>query len=280
MTDERRAMLARVVQRSLVIVLGVALLIEVVVGALVIAARGDIGVDFRFYRDLAARWASTGVYFQPYQLQGRYVSTTLVDTFYPPIALLLFVPFLVLPAFLWWLIPIVVLAYVIASWRPNFWAIAVMIALMMWVRAFGAFLWGNTDMWLVAAVAAGLRWGWPAALIAIKPSVLPFMLVGLRSRSFYIGIALLVLVSIFMWQLWADWVIAIRNMDQRIDYSLGSITLYLVPIVAWLGRRRPIGEPLLTWRPSPLNPRLPALRRPAVLPRSQGSPVRRRKGSA
>ena len=98
MTDKRRAMLLRVAQRTLVIVLGSALLIEVVIGALVIAAPGDIGVDFRFYRDLTARWVTAGTYFQPHQLQGPYVSTTLVDTFYPPIALLLFVPFLALPA--------------------------------------------------------------------------------------------------------------------------------------------------------------------------------------
>jgi len=261
-------MLARVAQRTLVIVLGSALVIEVVVGALVIAAPGDIGVDFRFYRDLAARWVADGTYFQPYQLEGPYVSTTLVDTFYPPIALLLFVPFLILPAILWWLIPIAVLLYVIAGWRPNLWAVAVMIVLMMWVRAFGAYLWGNTDMWLVAAVAAGLRWGWPAALIAIKPSVLPFMLIGVRRRSFWIAIAALVLVSIPMWELWGDWVIAIRNMDQRPDYSLGSITLYLVPIVAWLGRRRALGEPMLTSQASPPSLRLPALRRPAAPPRS------------
>jgi hypothetical protein len=270
---------ARVLGRTLVIILGSLLVVEVVIGALVIGSHGDIGVDFRFYRDLAARWMADGTYFQPYQLEGPYVSTSLVDTFYPPIALLLFVPFLVLPAFLWWLTPIVVLAYVIASWRPNFWAIALMIALMMWVRAFGAFLWGNTDMWLVAAVAAGLRWGWPAALIAIKPSVLPFILVGTRSRFFWIATAAVVLVSIPMWELWRDWVIAIRNMDLRLDYSLGSVTLYLVPVVAWFGRRRAIGEPILTVRPSLPNLRSQALRRPARPLRSPASPARPRSGS-
>jgi hypothetical protein len=273
-------MLGRVAQRTLVIVLGAALLIEVVVGAQVIAAPGDIGVDFRFYRDLAARWVADGTYFQPYQLEGPYVSTTLVDTFYPPIALLLFVPFLVLPAVLWWVIPMAILIYVIVSWRPNLWAIAVMMALMMWVRAFGAFLWGNTDMWLAAAVAAGLRWGWPAALIAIKPSVLPFMLIGFRSRSFWIAIAVIALVSIPMWALWRDWVIAIRNMDQRLDYSLGSVTLYLVPIVAWLGRRRAIGEPI--WKAPGSLPNLQrrAAPRPAAPPPSLASPEQPRKGSA
>jgi hypothetical protein len=268
LTDDPRAMLAWVAQRTLVIVLGSALLIEVVVGTLVIAAPGDIGVDFRFYHDLAARWVAEGTYFQPYQLTGPYASTTLVDTFYPPIALFLFVPFLVVPAILWWLIPIVVLVYVIARLRPNMWAVAAMIVLMMWVRAFGAFLWGNTDMWVVATVAAALRWGWPAALIAIKPSVLPFMILGVRSRSFWMAIAILVVVSIPLWELWGDWVIAIRNMDPRLDYSLGSFTLYLVPVVAWLGRRRASGEPLLTWRPSPMNLRLPVLRRPAAPPRA------------
>jgi hypothetical protein len=258
-TDERRAISVRVLQRALVIVLGSALVVEITVGALVIAAPGDIGVDFRFYRDLAARWVATGMYFQPHQLEGSYISTTLVDTFYPPIALLLFLPFLILPAILWWLIPIAVLAYVIAAWRPNLWAVVGMIVLMMWVRAFGAFLWGNTDMWLAAAVAAGLRWGWPAALIAIKPSVLPFMLIGVRSRSFWLVVALLAVVSLPMWELWADWLVAIRNMDQRPDYSIGSITLYLVPIVAWLGRQRPSAVPEGTKPSSPATLRSPVV---------------------
>ena len=63
------------------------------------------GVDFLLYRDAAARWLAGGPYFEPYQLAGPYPITA-GDVLYPPVALWLFVPFTVLPAVLWWAIPI------------------------------------------------------------------------------------------------------------------------------------------------------------------------------
>ena len=92
-------------------------------------------------------------------------------------------------------------------------------------------------------MAGGLQWGWPAALIAIKPSVLPFLLVGVRRRSFWVAGAILGLASLTLWPLWPVYVTAIRNMELRSDYSLGSVTLLLMPIVAWFARRRPTEAP-------------------------------------
>ncbi len=217
--------------------------VEVAIGIVVVGGAGDLGVDFRFYRDAAVRWIQEGTFYLPHQLAGPYEVATLVDVIYPPSALLLFVPFTVVPAVLWWAIPITVLGYVIGSWRPSLWALPAMIILLMWVRAFGAFLWGNTDMWMAAAIAAGLRWGWPAALILIKPSILPFVLVGVRRRSFWIVAIVASGVSIgLFWPRWLDYVQVLRNMVPRPDYSLGSVTLLLVPVVAWL-TRRPVDSP-------------------------------------
>ena len=47
--------------------------------------------------------------------------------------------------------------------------------------------------------------------------------------------------------------IQVRNMELRPNYSLGSVTLLLVPIVAWFARRRPSGSPAPSERSSPLT---------------------------
>lgn len=229
--------------KVLVVVLAATLVVEVAIGVVVIGGAGDIGVDFRFYRDAAQRWLSEGSFYLPHQLEGPYRVTTLVDVLYPPTALLLFVPFTVAPPVVWWIIPMSVLAITIASWRPAMWSVPIMLALCLWVRAFGAFLWGNTDMWMAAAVAGGLRWGWPAVLIMVKPSLLPFIFVGIKRRSLLVAVIALTLGSIAVfWPLWLDYVQAIRNMEMRLDYSLGSVTLLLVPVVAWFARDRAIEE--------------------------------------
>ena len=36
-------------------------------------------MDWEFYRDLGASWLANGSYYQPHQLAGPYVFTTMVD---------------------------------------------------------------------------------------------------------------------------------------------------------------------------------------------------------
>ena len=74
-----------------------------------------------------------------------------------------------------------------------------------------AFLFGNTDLWMAAAVAGGIRWGWPAALLVIKPTFLVLAIVGVRRREFWIALAVSAIVSIPMAALWVDYVQAMRN---------------------------------------------------------------------
>jgi hypothetical protein len=203
----------------------------------------DIGIDFVFYRSIGFRWLADGTYYLPHQLTGRpYDLAPMADVLYPPHALLLFLPLTVLPSFLWWAIPVGVTLYVLRSLRPAPWAIAAILALMIWPRAYSAFLFGNSDMWAVAGVAAGIRWGWPAILLTIKPSLAPLVLVGFRHRSWWVGLALLALVTLTALPSGFEYVTAVRNV--RVDpwYSLGSLPLLCVPLVAWLsaGPRREI----------------------------------------
>ena len=197
-----------------------------------------LGMDFFFYRDVATRWLETGAYYLPHQLSGPYNVTLMVDNLYPPPALFLFLPFLVLPAVLWWLIPISVLGAFIAWCRPGPIALPLLALVLVWPRTQTAFLFGNTDLWMAAAVAGGLRWGWPAALLVIKPTFLPLALVGARRREFWIALAAVAAASIPMAALWLDYGQAMRNLTIGADYSLGSLPLVLAPIVAWLLRSR------------------------------------------
>jgi hypothetical protein len=249
----------RAVLKALVIVTAAIVAIELAIGISVVGSAGDIGVDFRFYRDVALRWLTDGTFYLPHQLSERYEVTTLVDVIYPPSALLLFLPFVVVPAPLWWLIPTGVLGYVIWSWRPALWSVPVMLVLLMWVQAFGAWLWGNTDMWMAASIAAGLRWGWPAAVVLLKPSIVPFALIGVRRPSFWLVVIAGAAVSVILfWPLWLQYVQAMRNMVLRPDYSLGSVTLLMLPIVAWSARRRSTEAPASSRPPTtpwPTTPR-------------------------
>lgn len=64
-----------------------------------------VGIDVDLYIDAARRWLATGQFYEAYQLNGSY-QITLGDVLYPPVALVLFVPFVVLPGVLWWVVPL------------------------------------------------------------------------------------------------------------------------------------------------------------------------------
>src|SRR5690349_15253236 len=151
----------------------------------------DFGMDYRYYMRLGRQWLADGSFYLPHQLAGPYQTQLLgidptVSTLYPPTALFLFVPFSLLPAVLWWAAPIAILAYSVHRLRPTTAALAAMGLLMLWPRSIGAFLFGNTDMWMAAGVAAGLVWGWPAILVTLKPTLAPLALIGVRLPLFWI----------------------------------------------------------------------------------------------
>jgi hypothetical protein len=215
--------------------------IEAFLVASVLIPRSDIwslGMDYRFYRDVGARWLADGSFYLPRQLSGPYEAALMSDVVYPPSALLLFVPFAVLPAFLWWLLPMLILGYAIARLRPAPWAWFAIAILSAWPRATAVYLFGNTDIWAVAAVAAGILWGWPAALLVLKPTLLPFALPFVRGRAFWLGVAVVAAISLAMLPLWWDYLTALRGIHLDLEYVLLSVPLLTIPIVAWLGRTR------------------------------------------
>jgi hypothetical protein len=217
------------------LVLLVVLAIEVVwIVLFVVPLNWKLGQDYVYYRDVGQRFIDSGSYYLPRQLNGPYVVALMVDVLYPPVALLLFVPFAFLPWFLWWAIPIAITGYVLWKLRPAPWAWCVMLILMMYPWSIGSYLFGNTEMWVVAVVAATIRWGWPGVFLVLKPPFLPLALIGIRRRSWWIAAAVLAAISIPMLPLWLDYVTSTLNMSIRSDYAVGGIPLVLVPIVAWI----------------------------------------------
>jgi hypothetical protein len=140
----------------------------------------------------------------------------------------------------WWAVPIGVLAYAFALWRPAAWTWPILALATLWPSTAAPFLTGNTTMLVAAGIAGGLLWGWPALVIIFKPTFAPFALVGIRRRSFWVGLVFLMALSLAMLGEWARYVTALRNVTGAgLLYSIADLPLVLVPIVGWLGRSRP-----------------------------------------
>ena len=77
-----------------------------------------LAVDYDLYMEATRRWLAGGPFYEPYQLAGPYPITA-GDILYPPFALVLLVPFTVLPAILWWAIPLAIVGVVVARLRPD-----------------------------------------------------------------------------------------------------------------------------------------------------------------
>jgi hypothetical protein len=235
------------VARSAILVWGgVALTLAfVLLDALYVAAnwatlRSQVGVDYRLYMDTATRWLAGGGYFQPYQLAGPYPISP-GDILYPPVALLLFVPFTFLPAILWWLIPAAAVAWCVGRLRPGPIVWPMLALCLAWPPTLVKVVTGNPVIWAVAALALGVVYAWPSVLVLIKPSLFPFALFGAWRRRWWIGLAVLVLVSLPFGSLWIDWVHSILNSQGGgLAYSSLEIPMLAFPVVVWLGRERPV----------------------------------------
>jgi len=206
-----------------------------------------LGVDFTLYRDVTARWLGGGPYFEPYQVAGPY-EIRAGDVLYPPVALWLFIPFAAAPGALasvaavaWWAAPLVITAGAV-TWlrpRPVAWPL---IALCLANPTTLLKIWtGNPVIWAMAAMALAVVGGsrFAAPFMLLKPSLAPFALFGVGRRSWWLGLAVLVALSLPFGALWADWVGSVLNSrGGGLLYSALEIPMLLLPLVAWLGRTR------------------------------------------
>jgi hypothetical protein len=211
------------------------------------------GVDYDLYGAVTARWLHGGPFFEPYQFAGPY-EIRAGDVLYPPVALWLFVPFAALAggaptsaalaagaAIAWWTIPLAVTAGAVWRLRPRpvAWPlIALCVAnpttlLKIWT--------GNPVIWSMAAMALAVVGSsrFAAPFVLLKPSLAPFALFGIRRRSWWVGAAVLVALSVPFGSLWADWLASVVNSrGGGFLYSSLEAPMLLLPLAAWVGRRR------------------------------------------
>ena len=149
-----------------------------------------IAADYNVVMDGTSRWLGGGPFYLPEQLDGPYTWPG-PWMLYPPPMLLLFAPFTVLPAVLWWAIPLGAIAWVIARHRPRPLALGVIALCIVNPTSISTIYWGNPGLWMAAAVALATVYGWPAVLVLLKPTLLPFALLGIRRRSWWLSIGAL-----------------------------------------------------------------------------------------
>ena len=197
-----------------------------------------VGIDYEIYMDATRRWLADGSFYLPLQVTGPY-PILLGVVLYPPNALILFVPFTFLPALLWWAIPITTVAFTAWSWRPSMLAWACIVACLTVPTSWWRIEAGNPLLWMVAALALGTRFGWPAVAVLLKPSLFPFAFVGVGQRSWWLALGFGVLLSLPFLDLWFDYARVLMNArgePASILYSIGDIPLMLIPLIAWQGR--------------------------------------------
>jgi hypothetical protein len=206
-------------------------------------------IDYTWHMQASRRFLDTGSPYWPYQLAGPYTIWQ-VPILYPPVAFILFVPFLWLPPFLWWVLPVALLVFCVTRHRPPLWAWAATLACFCWLPSLGVYVFGNPGMWIVAFVAAGTVWAWPFALVLLKPTFAPIALLGANRRSWWVALAVLVVVSLPFGRLWIDWVVAVRNAtDVSLAYNVPTIPLMIAPLIPWLADpRHPIHARVRRWR--------------------------------
>jgi len=196
----------------------------------------SFGLDYRWHVDAAQRLLDTGTPYLPWQLTGPYEIAN-GAILYPPTAFLLFIPFIWLPAALWWIMPIGITAYGVWWHRPPLWAWVVITAILAYEKSLNVYVFGNPTMWVVAAIAAGTIWRWPFVFVFAKPTFAPIAFLGARRRSWWVALVILGVVSLVLVPVWFDWFTVVRNSNVSVLYNLPTVPLTLMPLVAWAAGR-------------------------------------------
>jgi hypothetical protein len=199
-----------------------------------------VGMDYGIYMDRTHDWLSGDGFYRDRQLTGAPYEIQNGDSFYPPTLLYLLVPFaLGVPALLWWLIPIAIIAAALIHIRPPTWTWPIMAFTLLLPRAPVVLVLGNPSIWMIAAAFAGVAWAWPSALLFLKPTLAPFALIGVRRRSWWIAVGVLVLLSVPFGAMWIDYWTALANAQNArgLEYTLGEWPLMIAPMAAWIGQQ-------------------------------------------
>src|SRR5215217_7938528 len=100
---------------------------------------GFAGRDIRQYLEATRRWLETGTPYLAHEVAAPFTYSE-ATFLHPPISLVLFGPFLVLPLVLWWAIPFAIVVAFVVWCRPAAWA---------WPLVGFALLWHHTGVAVV-----------------------------------------------------------------------------------------------------------------------------------
>lgn len=201
-----------------------------------ILTAGDLalGLDYRWVMAQAARIRDGGPVYVP---EGLIHPGEWADLYPPSTVVLLFLPMSFLPAVVWWTVPLSILAAVVLWHRPSLvgWA-AISVLFVAWPHTWTAIQLGNTIMWIAAFVALATVWRGFAVLVLLKPTLLPFTLLGVRSRGWWVGAVALGATLLVPW--WDDYLRVLGNLrDFGPTYSFHDLGLVVIPVVAWVSGR-------------------------------------------
>ena len=205
-------------------------------------AAGLPGRDYTLYVQAASRWLGGGDFYLASQLGGPYdIQGAGGAILYPPSILILLVPFIVLPAVLWWAIPLAVIGWAIWVHRPTAMTWPVLALLLWWPTTNLKLLGGNpTTLWFTAILALATIRPAASALFVLKPTLIPFAFLGARRRGWWLALGATVALSLPFIGLWAQYVSVL--LDARdpsgLLYSLHDVPTMLIPMVVWIGGRR------------------------------------------
>lgn len=196
------------------------------------------GWDYQLYMEATSRWLGGGSFYEPHQVAGPY-EVAHGDILYPPVGLWLFVPFTVLPVFLWWAIPLGVTAWSVWKLRPGPLGWPLIALCIAWQPTLIKLESGNPVMWAMAAMSLGVVYVGPAVFVLLKPTLAPFALWGIRHRRWWLYLAALVVLSVPFASLWLDWLSTVLNArGGGILYSWQEAPMLLLPVAAWWARAR------------------------------------------
>ena len=198
--------------------------------------------DLSWYLDATRRFLDDGTWYRPRQLAGPYLIAD-GDVLYPPTVVWFFLPWLVLPPWLFVATPVVLTAWAIRRIRPAYWAWPLIAACLIWPGTWVKLGSGNPGIWLMAALALGTVYRWPAVFVILKPTVAPFAVIGIRSRGWWLAAAAIVLMTLPVARPAFEYPrVLLDAHGGGFYYSLWDLPMLLAPSFAWLGslgRRKP-----------------------------------------
>lgn len=190
--------------------------------------------DYETYRAASLDWLAGRGFYEAYQLAGPY-PVVWREVLYPPTALVVLVPFALLPAPLWWGVPLGITAWIVRWHRPSRLRVGLILLCLAWPRSYEAVMNGNPVIFAVAFLALGTRWPVFAPWVALKPPFAPFALPMVRSRAWWLGAGLFGLVSLALLPMWVDYLTVLRNAEWPAAgplYMLGQAPLVAIPLIA------------------------------------------------